>query len=365
MDKPTFSSKGQSNFSRTLRKRIKLYFRDSGTDRHANASMRWKTVLMLFLFFGPLTIMGTGLIVHVSSIFVLYALSGLGMAGIGMGIMHDAIHGSYSKKKAVNRYLSLTMNLIGANADVWRIQHNVLHHTYTNVQEADDDINMPFFLRFSPHAKKYWIHRFQYFYVWFFYSISTIAWVTAKDFVKLYRYRGMGFLGKKGEFRNTLIRLIAWKSFYYLYALILPVIVLPITPWIVVSGFVAMHLITGLLISSVFQVAHIVPGTEYPLTDGNGTIDNDWAAHQLATTSNFSPDSRFFSWLIGGLNYQVEHHLFPNICHIHYRKISPIVKRTAKEFGMPYHTNGTFLSAIVEHIKMLRSLGSATTAFPR
>ncbi|SDD55013.1 linoleoyl-CoA desaturase [Pricia antarctica] len=362
MGKPTFSNKGPSDFSRTLRKRIKRHFKDSGTDRHANNSMRWKTVLMLFLFLAPLIILNTGLIAQIWPVFMLYIISGLGMAGIGMGIMHDAIHGSYSRNRTVNRYLGYTMNLIGANAAVWRIQHNVLHHTYPNVQEADDDINMPFFLRFSPHAKKYRIHRFQYLYVWFFYSMSTIAWVTAKDFVRLYRYKKMGFLGKKGEFRNTLMKLIAWKSLYYLYSLILPIIVLPMAPWIVVSGFIAMHLVTGLLISSVFQIAHIMPGMEYPLADKNGTIDNDWAAHQLATTSNFSPDSRLFSWLIGGLNYQVEHHLFPNICHVHYRKISPIVKRTAKEFGIPYHTNRTFLSAIMEHIKMLRSLGTAKMA---
>ncbi len=319
-----------------------------------------KTIVMLSVFCIPLIIISTGVVTSVWALFALYILSGLGMAGIGMGVMHDAIHGSYSKNNSVNKYLGYTMNLIGANDSVWKVQHNVLHHSYTNVQEGDDDINAPFFLRFSPNAKHYWIHRFQHIYVWFFYGLSTLSWVTTKDFVRLNRYRKLGFFQSKSEYKHVLLKMISWKLLYYSYALILPLIMVPLPVWIILLAFLSMHFVTGLAISIVFQTAHINPDAEFPLPDKAGNIPANWSEHQLATTSNYAPRSRFFSWLIGGLNYQIEHHLFPNISHTHYRKLSPIVAKTAKEFGVTYHVKKTFFAAIRDHVKMLRQLGTAS-----
>ncbi|MBL6446777.1 acyl-CoA desaturase [Fulvivirga sp. 29W222] len=311
---------------------------------------------MLSLFFVPLVIVNIGFITSPWVLFFMYILSGLGMAGIGMGVMHDAIHGAYSKNRKVNKYMGYTLNLIGANATIWKIQHNVLHHTYTNIDEADDDISAPFFLRFSPHAKKYWLHKFQFIYIWFFYGLSTISWVTSKDFIKMRQYRKMGFI-KQEEFRKEMLQVISWKLVYYSYTLALPIIMLSMSPWLVVLAFITMHFVTGIAISLVFQTAHVMPSSEFPLPDEDGMIANDWAIHQLATTSNFSPRSRVFSWFIGGLNYQVEHHLLPNICHVHYRKLSRIVAETAREYGIPYHTKKTFAAAVWDHIKMLYQLG--------
>jgi len=297
------------------------------------------------------------MITNVWMLFSLYIASGLGMAGIGMGVMHDAIHGSYSKNKKINTLLGYTFNLIGANATVWRIQHNVLHHTYTNIEHADDDLNAPFFLRFSPHAKHYWVHQFQHIYIWFFYGISTISWITSKDFVRLNRYRAMGFLDKKGEYEKTLASMIAWKLFYYFYALALPIIMLPFSWWLVVLAFISMHFVTGFLVSIVFQVAHIMPVNEFPLPDNEGMMKEDWYGHQFATTTNFSPKSNLLFWLIGGLNYQVEHHVLPDVCHVHYKKLTKIVSETAQEFGMPYNVKKSFSQAIKDHTRMLRMLG--------
>jgi linoleoyl-CoA desaturase len=284
-------------------------------------------------------------------------MSGLGMAGIGMGVMHDAIHGSYSKSKKINKLLGFTFNLIGGNATVWKIQHNVLHHTYTNIDHADDDLNAPSFLRFSPNAKYYWIHQFQYIYIWFFYGISTISWITTKDFVRLIRYKKMGFLDKKYEFQKALFGMIFWKLLYYSYALVLPMYMIPLSWQMILLGFLSMHVVTGLLVSTVFQIAHIMPMNEFPLPDEKGYMKNDWYVHQFATTTNFSPKSNLLNWLIGGLNYQVEHHVFPNVCHVHYKKLSKIVANTAHEYGMPYHVKKSFVLAISDHIKMLRKLG--------
>ena len=274
-----------------------------------------------------------------------------------MGVMHDAIHGSYSKNNTINTLLSYSFNLIGGNASVWRIQHNVLHHTYTNIDHADDDLNAPYFLRFSPNAKHYWMHQYQHIYIWFFYSLSTISWITTKDFVRLKRFRDMGFLNKKNEYKKTLVAMTAWKIFYYSYALILPIIMLPFSWYLILLAFLCMHFVTGLLVSIVFQIAHIMPDTTFPLPDEQGLMNANWYGHQFATTTNFSPKSNILFWLIGGLNYQVEHHILPDVCHVHYKKLTKIVAETAEEFGMPYHVKKSMLQAIIDHTKMLKQLG--------
>lgn len=321
-----------------------------------------KTIIMIALFFIPLIVLATGFVTSTGLLFSLYILSGFGMAGIGMGVMHDAIHGSYSKNKTKNRLLGYTFNLIGANAAVWKIQHNILHHTYTNIDHADDDLNAPFFLRFSPHAKHYWLHQFQHIYIWFFYAISTISWITTKDFVRLRRYRKMGFFSKKHEYAKTLFSILAWKIVYYSYALVVPMLMVQKSWWLILLAFLCMHFVTGLLVSLVFQIAHIMPNNEFPLPGESGIMQDDWYAHQFATTTNFSPNSRLLFWLIGGLNFQVEHHVLPDVCHVHYRELTKIVAKTANEYGLPYHVKKTFVLAISDHIKMLRMLGKKPTA---
>jgi linoleoyl-CoA desaturase len=336
---------------------VKYYVKSHKKSRNANSTMVLKTVIMLTLFLAPLITLSSGVVSSVPLLFLLYILSGLGMAGIGMGVMHDAIHGSYSKNKKINTLLGYTFNLIGANATVWRIQHNVLHHTYTNIDHADDDLNAPFFLRFSPNAKHYWLHKYQHIYIWFFYGLATISWITTKDFVRLKRFKDMGLLHKKNEYNKALVSMTAWKLSYYCYALALPMFMLPFAWWIVLLAFLSMHFVTGLLVSIIFQIAHIMPANTFPLPDDQGQMNDNWYAHQFATTTNFSPKSHILFWLIGGLNYQVEHHVLPDVCHVHYKNLTSIVSETAKEYGMPYHVKKSLFHAILDHTKMLRLLG--------
>ncbi|WP_316933203.1 fatty acid desaturase family protein [Maribacter thermophilus] len=340
-----------------MKLRVSEYSKTAQKSRYGNKRMVIKTIFMLLLFFTPLAFIIFSSITSVPLLFGLYILSGLGMAGIGMGIMHDAIHGSYSKNKIVNKLMGYTINLIGANDKVWRLQHNVLHHSFTNIEEHDDDINAPFFLRFSPHAKRNKLHRYQHWYAWFFYGLSTISWVTSKDFIRYKRYYKLGLIKDRKTYIKGLFKIAAWKVVYYSYALVLPIVLTAFAPWTVVLAFLAMHFVTGLSISLVFQTAHVSPDAAFPLPDENGNLDSGRLAHQLETTCNFAQKSVVLSWLIGGLTHQIEHHLFPNISHVHYRKIAPIVKRTAEEFGLPYHTNGSFLTAVIKHFQMLKDLG--------
>jgi linoleoyl-CoA desaturase len=358
MENPRFSRVAEKDFSKTLRRRVNLYFKENNISRKGNTNMVVKTIVMSTLFFGPLILLSTGLVTSTWLLFTCYVICGLGMSGIGMGVMHDALHGSYSKYKIVNKLLGYTFNLIGANAEIWKIQHNVLHHSYTNIDHADDDINTPFFLRFSPNAKHHKSQKFQHIYIWFFYAISTLFWITAKDFVRLKRYRDMGLLTKKNEYKKGLVSMTAWKLFYYSYALVLPLIMVPLSWWIILLGFLSMHLVTGLLVSIVFQIAHIMPDTDFPLPDEDGLMENEWYRHQLATTSNFAPKSKLLFWLIGGLNYQVEHHVLPDVCHVHYKNLTSIVSETAHEFNMPYHVKKSIFHAIKDHMKMLKLLGN-------
>jgi linoleoyl-CoA desaturase len=175
--------------------------------------------------------------------------------------------------------------------------------------------------------------------------------------VRLKRYKDMGFLNQKGEYQRALASMIAWKLLYYAYAIVLPMIFLPFSWWLILLAFISMHFVTGLLVSIVFQVAHIMPDNEFPLPDQEGQMNDNWYGHQFATTTNFSPNSKVLFWCIGGLNYQVEHHVLPDVCHVHYKELTSIVKETAQEYGMPYHVKSSFFQAIKDHTKMLRQLG--------
>jgi linoleoyl-CoA desaturase len=238
------------------------------------------------------------------------------------------------------------------------LQHNDLHHTFTNIHDHDEDIAPIGILRFSPHAPLKKLHRFQFIYAWFFYGFMTFMWVTTKDFVSLKRYRDMGMLKTRNiSYRKQLWILILSKSLYYFYTVGIPILFTGLTWWFVLIAFFVMHFVAGLSLALIFQPAHVIEETNFPLPDSTGNMENDWAVHQLYTTANFAPGSRIFSWFIGGLNYQVEHHLFPSICHIHYRKISEIVKETAAEFNLPYHEKQNFIVALLSHARTLIRLG--------
>lgn len=313
---------------------------------------------MLSLYFMPVLAVSTGLLTHSWQLFVAFILSGFGMAGIGMGVMHDAIHGTYSPNPKINKLLGYTLNMVGANATVWKIQHNVLHHSFTNIHEGDDDINSPFFLRFSPHVKKNALHSFQHWYTWFFYALSTLSWITTKDFIRLHRYHALGLLKGKNVYLKTFLKILVWKVVYFAFTLGLPILLSPFPTGEILIAFLSLHFVTGLCISLVFQTAHIMPDTNFYQIDSEGMVEGERLIHQLETTSNYSPKGRVFSWFIGGLNFQIEHHLFPDICHVHYRNLAKIVETTAVEYQLPYHSKTTFLEALKAHFQMLKHLGN-------
>lgn len=278
-------------------------------------------------------------------------------AFIGFNVCHDAIHGAYSSKKWVNKSLGLIFNLIGANAYVWSITHNKIHHTYTNIPDHDEDIEVaPGLIRLSP-LDEYKPHmRYQHYYAFFLYGLASLSWVLRKDYVKF-------FQKKIGQYDNTnhhkieYFNLFFFKAVYYTISIVLPLTLLDITWWQFLIGFFALHLTKGLIMGLVFQLAHVVEGTNFPFPNDQGNIQEAWAVHQMQTTANFARKNKLANILCGGLNFQIEHHLFPQICHTHYVKISEIVKETAEEHGIAYIESETFFGALKSHYHMLKEFG--------
>ena len=351
-------SKNKLDFTTELRNSVNEYFSKNNIQKHGNQEIYLKSILMGILYFAPFILMISGLVSSVILVLVCWFIMGLGMSGLGMVTMHDANHGSFSKHRWVNRLFGNTMYLLGGFPPNWRFQHNTLHHGFTNIEGHDEDIAPPGVLRLSPHRPLKKIHRYQHLYAWLLYSLMTFSWIIAKDFKRFKKYREMGVkLSSKRKYNRLLVDIIISKVAYYSVFLVLPMLTISVAWYWILAGFFIMHFTSGLVLSSIFQTAHVVPSSEYPVPDKNGKLNNNWAVHQLYTTCDYAPKSTIFSWLIGGLNYQIEHHLFPNISHIHYRDISKIVQSKAKKYGLPYHVNKSFAQAVWQHIKMLKLLG--------
>jgi linoleoyl-CoA desaturase len=253
--------------------------------------------------------------------------------------------------------MALSLNMLGGNSFFWNQKHNVAHHSFTNIEGADEDIDVSPYMRISEYQPKYWFHRFQHIYGLLLYSLSYIMWIFYQDFVKY-------FTGKVGDrdIKTPLSvtdHIVFWatKLAYIAVFIGFPMYYVGLASTLV--GYSVMALTTGFAIAVVFQLAHVVEdvtfvGKTMPVTN----VESDWATHQILTTANFGTKSKSLSWLLGGLNFQVEHHLFPKISHIHYPKINKIVRETCEEFNVMYKEFPTMLSAIHSHLLYLKQIGA-------
>jgi linoleoyl-CoA desaturase len=350
-----FNNTANTRFFATLRQRVDAYFGENEIDRTANPAMWFKAVLMIVVYLG---LYGTILLGQFSGLVTLglALLMGVAAALIGFNVCHDAIHGSLGQRARTNQFYSSIFYLIGANPYVWHLSHNIVHHTYTNIPGHDEDIEVfPGLVRLDAAEGVNRVQRYQHIYAFILYSLASLAWVITKDFKKFYQSK----IGQHTTVHpaKEYFNLYFYKTLYYLFFIVLPVIVLPFAWWQVLLGFVAMHLAEGLVLGLVFQLAHVVEGTDFPVPNAANQLDEAWAAHQLRTTANFSPQSKLAAFLLGGLNRQIEHHLFPKVCHVHYPALAPIVRQTAEEFNLPYLENRSFWSALGSHYRLLRLMG--------
>ncbi|HSF88796.1 MAG TPA: acyl-CoA desaturase [Saprospiraceae bacterium] len=343
-------------FADAVRKNVNDYFKEKGISTKGNASLIVQTVAMLSIYIVPFVLLLT-VPMSMWIAIILTIVMGIGTAGIGMAVMHGAAHGSYSNKAWINNLFASTMYALGGNVFNWKVQHNILHHTYTNINEYDQDIASKGPIRLSDHAKIRKIHRYQYIHAFFFYGLMTMFKVV-RDFTQMAEFNREGYARQYHTNPTAVyLKMIAVKVLYFAVIIGLPILLTPFTWWQVLIGFAIMHWTTGLILGTVFQLAHVVEGLDQPLPDKSGVIESDWAVHELHTTSDFARNNLFLNWYVGGLNFQIEHHLFPHICHIHYRKIAPIVERTAKEYGLTYNLKPTFFAALKSHVRRLKELG--------
>lgn len=349
--KVIFKDQSKSDLLLTLRARVDHYFKDSNLSRNANYLVHLKTfglVAVYSLIYISLLTTHSGY----ASILLLYSALGVLKGFIGFNIIHDALHGSYSNKPFINKILGYLFDLNGTSSQVWKISHNGIHHTYTNIPGHDSDIDKAILLRFSLRDEHYFFHRFQHWYAPILYCLVTVNWVLYSD------YKIFFAEFKKGKVKSREIALfLGFKSLNLFLFLLLPILVLDDPAWVIVLGLLCMHFTVGIIISLVFQLAHIVEKVDFPETDPEGIIHNSWVVHEIMTTANFATNNWWVTFLIGGLNFQIEHHLFPNVCHIHYPQVSKIVKQTILEYNLPYHEHKTVFEAIKSHFSKLKQLG--------
>ncbi|MFN4972961.1 MAG: fatty acid desaturase family protein [Bacteroidota bacterium] len=352
-----FAPHEKSLFFPTLKKRVDAYFQENNLGKYGDTRMYVKSAVLLSTYFIPFLVLVFFTPAWPLSLLAWFFM-GLGIAGIGMSVMHDANHGSYAQNKTLNFLMGHTLNAIGGSVLNWKLQHNILHHTYTNITHIDEDIEDRLVLKFSPHTKTRWYHRFQWIYALFFYGLLTLYWALFKDFVQFFQFSKNGVNAQSTADKViSFLKIVAIKIVYFSSVIGLPLVYSHIPLLQIITGFLLMHFVAGIILTVIFQLAHTLEHTAHPLPTSTGVIETDWAIHQLQTTVNFAPASKWLSWYVGGLNYQIEHHLFPKIAHVHYPAIASIVKATAKEFGIPYYENNTLLQAIQSHFRFMKQLG--------
>lgn len=358
MDQIKFNSqnKNETEFAKETRKRVRTYLKENDCPPHGNFKLYIKALILLSLYLAPFVII---LFVPMSAwaALALAVLMGIGESGVGMSVMHDGAHGSFSSKNRVNKLAASTMYLMGSTTFNWKIQHNLKHHTFTNVFKYDGDISSTAVVRLSERAPLKKFHRYQHIYAFPLYGLMTLFRLFGEITILL-------DLNKRGitaehnyNPKLEVFKMVLTKIIYLILIIGLPLLLTDFSIWQILLGFAAMHVVAGMIMSTVFQLAHVVQNTERPEPDEDNAIHMDWFVHQLCTTADFGRENGLLSKYVGGLDYQIEHHLFPYISHVHYPAIAPIVEKTAKEYGFTYNLNPSFLHALSSHYRRLRYLG--------
>ncbi len=354
MPKITFSNKN-NEFYLSLKIAVDEYFEKNDIKKTGDWRLYIKTVVLISTAIAAYCILIFGTPSALVAL-ALCALLGFNMASIGFSVMHDANHGSYSTKPRLNDLLGMSMNCMGACAFFWKQKHNIIHHTYTNVDGIDDDIAKSPIIRQCESQKWVPAHKIQHLYLIPIYALSSLFWLFSMDFVKYFSRKIYTTDAWKMTTKNHII-FWATKILYVAFYMVLPISIWGFLPWL--GGFFLMHAFMGLTLSLVFQLAHVVENTEFETIalDETKHIETAWAEHQIKTTANFAMGNKVISWFVGGLNYQIEHHLFPKVSHVHYPAISKIVEEKCKQFNLPYNNYPTMMEALASHFRVMKWLG--------
>lgn len=355
VERPQPHFPGKEAFRDELTNRVARYFADRGLRRRDSAAFYLKAAFILAWFWGSWAALVFGGLGFAADLAFAASLA-LAAAAIGFNIQHDANHGSASASPLVNRLLGCTLDMIGGSSWVWRFKHNVFHHSFCNIVGADTDISAEPLLRLAPGQQRRPAHRFQAFYIWGLYALLPVGWELMDDWRDLLRGRigTQSFPRPKGK---EVAILVAGKVFFFCWAFVLPMMLHPVAA--VIFFFLFANAVLGIVLSTTFQLAHCVNEVEFPEMHAGAPMEFGWAEHQVRTTANFARRNRLVTWFVGGLNFQIEHHLFSKISHVHYPALSSIVEETCREYGIPYHSHESLGAAIGSHVRLLRTLGAA------
>ena len=354
MSKITFNN-SNNEFFQSLKCSVDGYFKDNNIKKTGDWRLFSKTIILI----------GSALVIYACLMLVsmpvlpallLCAVSGFLYSCIGFSVMHDANHGSYSPNQKLNDFMGLSANALGASSYFWKQKHNIIHHTYTNIDGIDDDIAKSPIIRQCESQKWVPAHKVQHLYLLPIYALSSIFWIFFMDFTKYFSRKIYTTEAWKLSAKNHIVFWIT-KLHYAIFFIAIPVFVWGWAGWLV--GFLVANAAMGLSLSLVFQLAHVVENTEFehiPM-DTTKHIESAWAEHQIKTTANFAMGNKTISWFVGGLNYQIEHHLFPRVSHVHYPAISKLVQVKCKEYNLPYNQYRTMSQALASHFRVMRGLG--------
>jgi len=353
MSVPKFSNAPYS-FHTELKKRINNYFEEAGKATTGNFQLYFKAILLSTAFI----VIYTHLVFFTPAIIwaVLECiLLGVVIAAIGFNVMHDGAHGSFSTSPFLNRIAAFSVNVLGGSSFMWNMKHNVIHHAFTNIDGLDDDIDIKPWMRMTSTQKKLPLHKFQHIYFWFLYSLLYILWIFVLDYQKYFKQKVGNVPLKKMSVSDHLV-FWGFKVFNIFLYVVIPWYVLGFVSWLV--GFLIFTCVAGFVLSIVFQLAHTVEHTAFPVVnEETNRFDDEWAVHQLKTTANFATNNKLVSWFVGGLNFQIEHHLFPKISHLHYPAISKIIKQACQEYGVVYIEYPKVRYAVASHVSFLKQMG--------
>ncbi len=359
MSKLIFNNKSNA-FYQTLKESVDNYF----TENNIKKTGDWRLFSKSIILIGSIIAVYCCLMLVEMTVLPALLLAGLFgflSASIGFSVMHDANHGSYSTNNTLNDFLGLTANMLGASAYFWKQKHNIIHHTYTNVDGLDDDIAKSPIIRQCETQKWVPAHKVQHLYLLPVYSLSSIFWIFFMDFTKYFTRKIYTTEAWKMSAKNHIVFWLT-KIYYAAIFIAIPIAVWGWQGWLV--GFFVMNAVMGLTLSLVFQLAHVVENTEFEhiALDTTKHIETAWAEHQVKTSSNFAMDNKVISWFVGGLNFQIEHHLFPKVSHVHYPAISKIVAQKCKEYNLPYNHYNTMRGALASHLRVMKQLGERPSA---
>jgi linoleoyl-CoA desaturase len=353
MSKVTFNNKN-NEFYTNLKAEVDTYFTQNNINPKGDWRLYSKAWILLSAALALYIILLSVSMPAIVSV-IGCTLLGFVMASIGFNVMHDACHGSFSNNETLNTIMGYTLNILGGNSYLWKQKHNIIHHTYTNVDGLDDDIAKSPVIRQCYSQKWVPAHKVQHVYLPLIYAITSLAWAFIMDFQKYFSGKIFRTTRWKMDAKEHIIFWVG-KIYFVLAYMLIPIYFVGFSQWLV--GFLVLHVAMGFTLAIVFQLAHVVEHTHFEdANHGDLSVENNWAKHEVLTTANFAPNNAIVNWYVGGLNYQIEHHLFPKVSHIHYPAISKYVKQACAAHQIPYNEFPTMWSAVKSHFKVMKAFG--------